>query len=318
MVRVVCLLLAFAGCGEQPPPLLGDLSPPVVCGSGILPLALHGDHFLALPEHTLSGEATLAVPHVDLIPASATGTTVSPVVVWLSSQLLSLSVPLDQLATGSYSLSLTDPDGQQARSDGALTRVEVAPVDIVSVSPSPVCLAAADQVVHVGGSGFDLAAVVSVRDASGATVLSPGATLTQSAITVTLPSGSLPPGDYTLVVENPAEAGCQATAAQPLIIDPPPKLTRATPNQVCAAGARLVVTGSGLMSGATVELLDDKVTLTATQVSVMTAKRAIVTFPPNMLGKNGQADLIWTNPDGCSMTLAKAVRVRPGGRGGCN
>jgi len=159
--------------------------------------------------------------------------------------------------------------------------------------------------------------VVSVRNAAGAVVLSPMVTLTATSVTATLPKGSLMPGSYTLVVANPTVNGCEATAAQPITITAPPTLKSVAPNQLCASGAHLSVTGSGFEDGATVELVDGMTRIAATGVKVASPTMATVTFGANMLAKNSRADLVWTNPDGCAVTLAKALRVKPGA-GGCN
>jgi IPT/TIG domain len=309
------LLIALAACGEPPAPVLGQLSPNIVCGSGLLPLTLSGENFLARPVRTVHGGAALEVPSVSLEPQS--GSAVFPDVTWLSSEQLSLSVPLDQLVSGSYSLTLTDPDGQTTHGDGVLMRVEVPPVTITSIAPSETCVDGADQTLTVAGMGFDPAAVVSVRNAAGAVVLAPMVSLSATSITVTLPKGSLASGSYTLVIANPSMNGCQVTAAQPITIAAPPTLRRVTPNQICAAGARLVVSGTGFEDGATVQLTDGTAHVTATDVRVTSPTTATLTFGANTLPKNSQADLVWTNPDGCAVTLQKAVRVKAG-QGGCN
>jgi hypothetical protein len=313
-VRVGWLLFALAACGEAPAPVLGELSPNVVCGSGLLPLTLSGKNFQARAVRTLHGSAALEVPSVSLDPQS--GSTVFPDVTWLSTEELSLSVPLDQLATGSYALTITDPDGQTAHADSALMRVEVPPVTISSIAPSSTCVADGDQSLTVAGTGFDPAAVVSVRNDAGGVVLSPTVMLTATSITLTVPKGSLMPGSYTLVVANPMMNGCQATAAQPITIAPPPAIAQLTPNQLCSVGARIAVTGSGLEDGAMVELVDGTMHLAATSVKVTSPTAATITFGANPLPKNSQADLVWSNPDGCAVTLAMGVRVKPGG--GCN
>jgi hypothetical protein len=304
----------LTACANAPAPVIAGLMPEEVCGSGTLPLAVSGDHFLARPVRTLAGTVALEVPDAQLIPAS--GTTVHPEVVWFSTQRLSLKVPLDQLTTGSYALTLVDPDGQEARKDDALSRVEVPPVMVAMVSPPAICIATANSSITVQGSGFVDGATVSIRDGAGTVVQRPSADLGHDSVTVTLAAGSLMPGDYTLVVENPSQAGCSATAAAPLTIDPPPTLTSVT-GAVCGNGGQLRVAGDGLAAGATVELRQNMQTvLTATQVNVMNAQSATVSFPSNNLPNNSRGDLYWHNGDGCGATLVNGVRVKPG-QGGC-
>jgi hypothetical protein len=263
---------------------------------------------------TLAGEVALEVPSAFLVPQS--GTTVFPEVVWYSTALISLKVPLDQLAVGDYTLELRDPDGQVTRRERALSRVEVPPVVVAQVTPEALCIEDANSSVSVQGTGFLAGATVSIRDGSGAVVLRPVAVVGAAAISVTLGAQSLMPGSYTLVVENPVQAGCAVTAAAPLVITPPPSITKTSGN-VCSGGGQIMVSGSGLASDATVELREGGMRLAATSVTVTAPDQAVVTFPANDLPKNSRGDLYWHNADGCANTLTAGVRIKPG-TGGCN
>jgi hypothetical protein len=307
-------MILLAGCGGLPPPVIQELNPAVVCGSGTLPVALHGDHFLARAVSTLAGQSAVEVPRARLIPSS--GTIVYPEVVWFSTQLLSLRVSLGDLASGSYALALSDPDGQVARLDSALTRVEVPPISITSVMPSAICLAEADVSFQINGSGFQDLSTVNILDGSGATVATPATSAGATQVHFTLTRASLPPGDYTVTIANPPMAGCSAVAAAPLVLDPPPQLNGVTQGSVCSDGGQITVSGSGLLDGATVELTDGNLTIMATRVSLIGNGMVNITFGGNSFAKNEMATLVWHNPDGCSSTLANAVRIKPG-RGGC-
>jgi hypothetical protein len=316
MVKPVWLLvLGLGACGRQPAPVIGGISPEVVCGSGTLPLAVNGQYFLAQPVNTLAGGVALEVPSAQLIPAS--GSILFPEVTWYSTELLSLKVSLDQLTPGSYALALQDPDGQGARADTALTKVEVPPVIVTSVSPAALCVAQADTSITVAGSGFLAGASVSIRDGSGAVVLRPDPSVTDTSISLTLAEAAIAPGNYTLVVENPPMDGCVATAATPLVIDPPPSLIKVISGAVCQTGGQITIQGANLLLGATVQIEVGGVSLAATNIDTSAGDQAIVTFPANMLPHNSQADLNWLNPDGCNDVLMKGVHVRPG-MGGCN
>jgi hypothetical protein len=311
------LAVFVAGCSAQPAPILGVLSPSLVCGSGVLPAALHGENFLARPIQTLDGAPSLEVPRVKLTRES--GGSVYPDVVWISTQLLSLGLPLDELESDTYALELTAPDGQTARRENALERIEVAPVRIFDVRPEPLCLADGERMIEVVGAGIDPAAQVTLRDATGETVFAPAFVVERNRILVTLPRDAVPPADYTLVVENPEEAGCRATAAASLTVNPPPRVTVLVPANLCRDGARMTVTGLGLQADATAELRepasgDD---ITATRVELTSPTSAVVTFGTNSLPRNVQLDFLWHNPDGCSFTLEGAVRPKPG-EGGCD
>lgn len=308
------LLILLAGCGGQPPPQIGALSPAEVCGSGTLPLSLRGDHFLARAITTLDGQSAVEVPRARLMPMS--GTVVYPDVEWFSTQLLGLRVRLDDLAAGSYSLEITDPDGQKAERAAALTRVEVPQVTITSVMPSAICIADGDAMFQINGSGFQDSSTVSILDGTGATVAQPSASAGATLVHFTLPRASLVPGDYTVVVTNPAMAGCSATAAAPLILDPPPVLQQVVLGNVCGDGGQITVMGDNLLDGATVELSDGTMTIMATRVNLLGTGRAQITFGGNNFPKNELGTLTWHNPDGCSASLANVVRIKPG-KGGC-
>jgi hypothetical protein len=307
------LLILLAGCGGQPAPEIRELSPAVVCGSGTLPLALHGDHFLARAISTLEGQSAIEVPSARLTPMS--GTVVFPEVVWFSTQLLSLRVALGDLAAGAYALEVTNPDGQKASLASALTRVELPPVAITSVSPQPICIADGDGMFQINGSGFQDLSTVSILDGTGAMVAQPSASAGATQVRFTLPRASLMPGNYTVVVMNPPMDGCSATAAAPLVLDAPPVLNAVPLGAVCGDGGQITVMGNNLLAGATVELTDGTITIAATRVNVM-GSTAQITFGSNNFAKNEMATLTWHNPDGCSVTLPNAVRIKPG-RGGC-
>jgi hypothetical protein len=307
----VCLVCAaLTACGGAPAPSIGEINPAVVCGSGALPVAVHGENLLARPVRTLAGVAALEVPSARLLAAA--GSTVYPEVTWYSTELISLQVPLDQLALETYLLEVRDPDGQRAQKAAALTRVEVPPVSVTRVTPGALCIRDKDTTITVDGSGFLAGASVSIRDGTGAVVQRISAQATDTTVTITLAAGSLSPGEYTLVVENPEQNGCIATAASPLVIDPPPLLAQVQSGAVCADGGQVVVVGSGLQPGATVELTVTGFTLGASLVDVTSSNSAIVTFPASSIPHNDQADLVWHNPDGCSMTLPGGVRINPG------
>jgi hypothetical protein len=309
------LCFGLAACGNAPTPVIGALDPRLVCGSGTLPLAVHGSNFLARPVRTLGGGVALEVPSAVLLPPS--GTTVFPEVVWYSTELVGLRVPVDQLALSEYTLELRDPDGQSARLERALSRIEAPAVDVAQVTPGALCIHDANNSISVQGSGFLAGATVSIRDGSGTVVLRPTADVTSGAVTLTLAAQALPPGEYTLVVENPQQGGCTATATAPLVIDPPPALAQIVSGALCMGGGQVTVTGTDLQEGATVELRDASLRLAATSVAVTGGTRAVLSFPMNTFPKNETADLYWHNPDGCSSTLAGSVRVKPG-TGGCN
>src|SRR5262249_31790618 len=152
---------------------------------------------------------------------------------------------------------------------------------------------------------------VSILDGTGATVAQPSASAGATQVHFTLPRASLVPGDYTVVVTNPPMAGCSATAAAPLVLDPPPALKRVAQGNVCGDGGQITVVGDNLLSGATVELSDGTMTIMATRVDIMANGRAQITFGSNTFPKNGMATLTWHNPDGCSTSLPNAVRIKP-------
>ena len=85
---------------------------------------------------------------------------------------------------------------------------------------------------------------------------------------------------------------------------------------LCATGGDFTVAGAGFAAGATVTLGDGKNTLAGSNVVVASPSSLTVHFGANSFANNARLDLTVTNPDGCSDTLANALK-RKTGAGGC-
>jgi hypothetical protein len=120
----------------------------------------------------------------------------------------------------------------------------------------------------------------------------------------------LQPGNYTVVVTNPAPANCKSSESVIVKVSPPPKVTDVTPKTICQGGGSLDVKGMDFQMGAKVALgssmAGNVVFVSATELQA-TFGGGNTMFTPGM-----KYDLTVTNPDGCSDTLKDAVTAISG------
>jgi hypothetical protein len=335
--------LLAAGLVIVPRPTLGTVEPVIACGEQIDNVfRLTGSTFLVVdgrrPRVDIGGvlrdpdtvEGCVALPG----PTPAQACTA-----------LTVTLPAGSLAPGIAELVVTNPEPA-----GCLTteRVEVEivpPPSVAAIEPALACVAEAERLFTVRGSGFlvldqhgdeawptavvgDLE--VAVRAADGCTPLSgPAAGRRCTELTVAVPEGSLEPGLQAVVVTNPEPAHCVSVEDVALEVVPPPSLVSVAPALICnEQGAdELVLTGSGfivspgagnapdaLPSIAFGEALvvvaggaSDCETLPGT-TSALSCGELSVTVPEGALAA-GLYDLAVTNPDPAGCTSTQSVRL---------
>ncbi|MHB8873711.1 MAG: IPT/TIG domain-containing protein [Myxococcaceae bacterium] len=187
---------------------------------------------------------------------------------------------------GQVAVSVTNPDGQSSVLSAGYTYI---------ARPSPSTIFPANGPT-LGGTSFTLAGT---GFASGARVffdVSEATSVTVSSGTVI--TGSTPahgPGAVLLKVQNPD--GQTGTLSGAFTYNSPPQLTAARPGAgPLAGGTRVLVTGTGFVSGATV-------TFGATvspSAQLIDSTQILATTPPGIAGR---VDVIVRNSDGQTTTL---------------
>ena len=253
------------------------------------PVELRGEGLTPLPVRTLGGSAGMSqaqgleLPHLalalatDLAGSPAAGGAV-PIpddldapdqsrVKWRSSQAMSFDVfPELQLKAGVHDLSAQNPDGRSTLLPHALAAVP--PPIVAQVAPALICNEQEDRTLAIAGSGFlridGAAPTVTLTPTMGpaksypalalsgcadiATAVRPGVQRC-SGLTIVAKKGDLPPGEYKLVLRNPAPASCSSSEAKAVLVVPPPLITKAEPASICVEqGDQVVVlTGTGFL-----------------------------------------------------------------------
>ncbi len=228
-----------------------------------------------------------------------------------------------QLDHGAYTLLVTSPEPASCQSDeGPPVLIVPAPV-VTTIDPPSICLDQTDQVITVSGGNFAQINVgehagelptVTITSEDGDTVRDYDPTLSGcevpdgvdaafgvelcDSLEITVPTDDLPPGDYTLTVENPEPIGCESVDIIALHVSAPPEVTGVAPATVCSGGSILEITGSGFQEGASVELRCTDSTVEAVAVDVMSDTEATATFGAGV-SAGEDCDVVLTNPDGC-------------------
>ncbi len=196
------------------------------------------------------------------------------------------------MPSGSKEIVVTNPDGQNATLPGGYL-VDAPPiVSLVNPARGP---ASGGIPITVTGQSF----VQGARLFFGTTEC-PGVTFSSfTSLACTLPA--LLPGVVDIRVQNPD--GQTSTLAAAFTIDPPPLITTLVPtNGPATISLRLTVNGTNFVSGATVKLR-------GTACAPVTRVSGGQLTCPTPLIEAGPADVLVTNPDGQSATLANGFLV---------
>ncbi|MBM4358469.1 MAG: hypothetical protein FJ096_10220 [Deltaproteobacteria bacterium] len=171
---------------------------------------------------------------------------------------ITYTMPKDSLAPGFYSLSVKNPDPVGCAADTTLPVAVVAPPTLLEVVPSAVCADGEPKTVTVEGEGFiaidGTAPTVLV---GGMTVMLAGAPMDCAALgtdfpgvqvcaqlVATLPAASAP-GEYDVVVKNPAPVDCSTAMPASISVAPIPTVASVEPVKLCSGGGKVTVKGTG-------------------------------------------------------------------------
>ncbi len=218
---------------------------------------------------------------------------------------LTVDVPRDALAPGTYEVIVTNPAPAGCTSTEAITLTVLPPPELTSVRPGSVCLGGG--VLDLRGLHFEPGMTVTV----GGTAASNVQVVSGTDATVTLGAGLALGGPYPVTVSNPS--GCSTTLADavsvspgPLLIfvDPPVVWNGAnTPVNVYATGVSGSVTNvSIVLSGST-----NPPTSLSFSPTPGRADRPRAVVPAGTPA--GTYDLLLTDSLGCPALLSSALRV---------
>lgn len=314
----------------------GSVQPDLVCTQQLATnVVLTGSGFTPLPTKTLEGPKTeLALPKIELVAsASLDGSTpaATPIPIpddpadpaashvhFLSETQMSFDIDESlALPGGVYDVVVTNPDGRSTRWPASLALIP--PPEVTELVPPAVCDDQSDQALTINGKYFlkvdGKAPTVTINgldfdvtEATGCTALQGTFSETIeicSTITITIPVGSLMPGDYEVVVTNPGTASCKSTSGVKLTINPPPRVDAVIPQNVCSGGGLLTISGANFGMGAGMEL--PTVELRTNGMTVLTSVAVEMTKPGTELKATFAAgaspgtayEVVVINPDGC-------------------
>lgn len=209
-----------------------------------------------------------------------------------ATELSTTATVAPSVATGSYNLQVTNPDGGTATCTGCLT-VTAAPVPtLTGVSPGAVGQQAS-VTLHLTGTGFTTNSTVSFS-ASGITATAVKYVSSTSLNVTTAVTNSAPVGTSDVTVTTP---GGSATCSGCLTIDAHPAVHKLNPNSIPAGATTTVtVTGVNFDSGLTVTTTIPGATVGAPTNVTSTSFTVTVTVPA---GDNSGSYLLKViNPDG--------------------
>ena len=342
LLSVLGLSLA-AGCSKsiESPELKastapGSVEPDLVCtGQMTTNVVITGSGFAPIPTKTLSGPKTeLKLPTIELKPVSSLDTMAPATAIQIPDDPAKpaesnvhfinetrMSFDIDEslnLQGGVYDIVATNPDGTHAATWPA-SLVLIPPPEITELVPPAVCDDQADQTLTLNGRFFlkvdDQVPTVTVNgqvftvtEMGGCTAVT--ANIVEkieicSSITITIPVMALGPGEFDVVVTNPGTANCVSTSAIKVKVNPPPRVDAVVPQNVCAGGSILTITGQNFLTGQNGELPRielrgmDQAPIVATAIEMSQPGTELkATFGPGPTAGTAY-DVVVINPDGC-------------------
>lgn len=316
----------------------GAVVPDLVCTDQLITnVVLNGSGFAPLPIKTLEGPNTqLLLPKIELkATASLDGSAPAGSAIqipddpanpgaskvhYLSDTQMSFDItPDQQIPGGVYDIIVTNPDGTHSATwPGSLALIP--PPEINDLLPDTICDDQADQNVVINGRYFlrvDGALPVvtvggmefSVTDIQGCVELT-GNFVEKieicSSVTINIPTMSLGPGEYDVVIKNPSTASCSSTSVIKLTVHPPPRVDSVVPQKVCTGGSLLTISGANFFTGPagelpTVELREQGGMGVLPSISVEMSKPETelkATFGPGVV-PGIVYEVVVKNPDGC-------------------
>jgi len=275
---LLLLLLSVVpmGCGSDSPTTPDPEPAPTVSGvtantgsaAGGTTVTIAGTGFASGASVSFGGTAATAV--------TVTGST-------------SITATTPAHAPGVVAVLVRNPDAQSGTLPNGFTFT--APPTITNLTPESGA-AAGGTTVTITGTGFVALPTVTFGGVPATGVSFAGTT----TITATTPAHAA--GTVDLVVTNPD--GQSVTRANAFIYYDPPTLASVTPDEgTSAGGSAVTIAGTNFLAGATVTFGGAD----ATSVSVASATSITATTPAHAAGG---VDVVVTNPDGQSATLANA------------
>ena len=207
--------------------------------------------------------------------------------IFVSPTELTVKVPAG--AAGSVEVVVTNPDGKSGTLTGGFTYIEPPPT-LTRVEPDS-DVVTGGAAVKIIGENFQDGVTVTIggNTASNVIFVSP------TELTVKVPAGAA--GSVEVVVTNPDGKSGTLTGGF-TYIEPPPTLTRVEPNSdVVTGGATIKIIGANFQDGATVTIGGRA----ASSVIFVSPTELEVEAPA---GVAGSANVVVTNPDGKSVTVA--------------
>ena len=253
----------------EPPPTLTRVAPDNADVTGGATVKIIGEHFQDGATVTIGGNAASNV-------------------IFVSPTELIAEVPAG--VAGSADVVVTNPDGKSDTLAGGFTYIEPPPPALTRVDPSS-DMVAGGATVKILGKDFQDGATVTIdgNNTSNVIFVSP------TELTVEVPAGVA--GSADVVVTNP-DGKSDTLVGGFTYIEPPPTLTRVDPDNADVTGGTTVkIIGEHFQDGATVTIGGNA----ASNVIFVSATELTVEVPA---GVAGSGDVIVTNPDGESDTLA--------------
>ena len=215
------------------------------------------------------------------------GNTVSDVI-FVSPTELTVDVPPGTV--GNADVVVTNPDGKSDTLVGGFTYIELPPPTLTRVEPNN-DVVTGGATVQIIGKDFQAGAIVTIGGNAASDVIF----VSPTDLTIVVPVGVA--GSADVVVTNP-DGKSDTLADGFTYTEPPPTLTRLEPdNDMVVGGATVKIIGENFQDGAIVTIGGNA----ASNVVFVSPTDLTIVVP---VGVAGSADVVVTNPDGKSDTLA--------------
>lgn len=269
----------------------------------------------ALSITNLAGTGFLAGATVKLQKSGQPDINATNVVV-VTSIKITCTLNLTDKAAGAWAVVMTNPDGQSAvnKPSFAITNAYAAPT-VTGITPSSGATGTSASITDLSGTGFRAGATVKLQK-SGETAIAATNVVVVSGtqITCSVDLAGAATGAWDVVVTN-TDGQSGTLAGGFTIADLVPTVTSITPNSGVNGGTVSItnLAGTGFLSGASVKLRKTGQTdLAASGVSVVSTTQ--ITCSLNLAGTAvGAWDVVVTNPNGQSGTLAGGFTVTDSG-----
>lgn len=318
-----------------PRPSVASIQPDLVCNAqGDVSLTVSGAGLLkvgsALPRVMIGTEELTPSAAEDCVAVAAPAQGPFAEGEVSSCKTLKVTLPQGKLAEGAHGVVVTNPPPAACKSTEVVSLYIAPPPSLTSLSTVIACessettltlqgqkfLKVGDALpsVQIGGKEATVTGVSGCTELPGP--FAAGKVEECTGVTVTIPGGSFTPGEYDVVVTNPAPAGCESTEAIKLRIVAPPTVASVAPKNVCSGGSLLTITGSGFYDGVTT------VTLRAPGKPDVNSSKTDATPDEDgssmlaTLGPGAEVgtsyDVIVSNGAGCEAPPFSSVTVVPG------